>query len=945
MSNAYDLKPWTKVAVPHDDILHGDFDLSSYAANLGQVDQRSDTCPKVYKEPVPFYRATYRTAALDELLHGVASVVAGGAGNRVLQLRTPFGGGKTHTLIALLHLFRGRKTLDAEGLTGETPDPGPTRVGVLPCLDLDAADGRKAGGLHLRTLWGELAFRLGGAEAYEVVRAADEQRACPGGDRLRRLLDRGPTVVLLDEVLVYVEAALGIRVGDSTLGRQTMTFLQKLTEVVRGLRHGAVVYSLQQSVREAVGDEGLLDMLDSLVSRIDAKKEPVVEDDVLRVVQRRLFKELGDPQVREAVADEYGKLHAGYLRQTAQTEADRRVADDEGATLRRRVLDAYPFHPETLDLMYHRWGSLPTYQRTRGALQFLATVVGALWRRGEAAGPLIGPGDVLLDDPLVRNTFFSQVGEREAMKAVLSSDLLGTTARCRRVDASVAEESPAMEAFRPGTRLTRALALFSFGAKPGEDRGVVRQDLLAAVQMPGLTADVLDVTLDGLMDTLLYIHGTGRRYRFEKKPNLNKLVDEEAKKLKPKEVLDRIERQLVSLMGSKTGFVIWPKDSGAVPDRKPRFQVVFLGPKHILETAEESEKLARRWTEMWGNGKRRYRNALAFALPSASAMDSARSEARRLLAVENLVADRRRHGFDDEDVDDLEGREGRAKTGLVSAIRQMYATILLPAAAPKGTQDPLALRRFDIPAHQALGTGVLAGIYTVLENWLFDAATPKKLVGSVRLGDGEVGTRGHWIAGQELEAQFFGSLHFPKLKTLAGLKQTVARGVTRGGFGYVMGATQQDDTLSVFGPDSLTIGETVEAEDMDLSEGSYVISRAFAEALRQQWADEAKTAELPALPKPTEDEPPATTQTTTADEADGEKPPADRKSLRLQFRAKGPQLFKAFAALQVLSNWADERFLADVTIYARSSEPLNVNEYETSVVMALEEEGVDVRDS
>ena len=244
MSKAHDLKPWTKVAVPHDDILHGDFDLSSYAANLGQVDVLADRCPAVYKDPMTFFRSTYRTSALDGLLSGVADVLGGGAGNRVLQLRTPFGGGKTHTLIALRHLFRNRDDLDAEKLAKGIANPGKTRVATLPFLDFDAAAGRDVDGLHIQTVWGELAYRLDGFKGFELVREADAKRVNPGGDVLRKLLDGPPTLLLLDEVLTYVEAALGISVGDTNLGRQTMLFLQFLTEVVRGLPKAAIVYSL-----------------------------------------------------------------------------------------------------------------------------------------------------------------------------------------------------------------------------------------------------------------------------------------------------------------------------------------------------------------------------------------------------------------------------------------------------------------------------------------------------------------------------------------------------------------------------------------------------------------------------------------------------------------------------------------------------------------------------
>ena len=963
MAGAYDLKPWTKVAVPHDDILGGDFDLSSYAANLGQVDDDAPGCPAVYKDPVAFYNATYMTVALDELLRDVANVLGGGAGNRVLQLRTPFGGGKTHTLIALLHMARNRKKLATAGLCDDYPDPGAARVAVLPCLDLDAAGGRQVGEIQVHTLWGELAMRVGGPEGYEIVREADQLRVVPGGNLLRKLLDGRPTLLLLDEVLTYIEASFGVPVsGDTNLGRQTLLFLQYLTEVVRGLPHCAMAYSLQQSVKEAVGDEGLLQTLDGLVSRVDAKKEPVTGDEVLKVVQRRLFQDLGPESTRQAVAKEYGKLLEGFLSQSAQTESETRAARDQGETLQRRILDSYPFHPELLDLMYHRWGSLPSYQRTRGALQFLATTIGALWNKGEGVGPLIGPGDVPLDDNMVRNTFFSQVGEREAMKSVLDSDLLGSSARCKRVDESVSADVPAYQSFRVGTRVTRALALYSFGAKPGEDRGVLRTDLLSAVQVPGVPGDVFDVALQGLTDTLLYIHSSGRRFRFEKRPNLNKLIDDEVRKIEPHEVRDGIKAQFQTFIDSNSGFVIWPETHGHLLDHKARFQVAFLGPEHTLSTPETMENLAFEWTESCGGSKRAYKNAICFALPSAQAVENARLAARKQKAIQSLIDDKARYRFDPEDLDDLKKRKSRSGTDLQAAVRQMYPTLLLPVAAPPEAQDPIRLERFDIQGYQALGSGLLSNIYRVLENWVFKTAVPTKLVSAVHLGAGEVGTPGHWIAGQKLTDGFFGSVQYPKLLTLAGLKHTVAKGVTRGAFGYVMGAAEVDGKLVLDGRDALTIGEDVEADDIDLSAGSFIVSKAQAGALLAEFETVSGGSTGGSGGAGGGSGGGSGGETGGSSGGGGETGggsggsggggagggtgggQSTDRAVELNFRAKGGQLFSAFTALQVLSEMADEEFTAIVRIRARSSSDIDRNLYEMSVLMPLDEEDIEVFD-
>jgi hypothetical protein len=334
---------------------------------------------------------------------------------------------------------------------------------------------------------------------------------------------------------------------------------------------------------------------------------------------------------------------------------------------------------------------------------------------------------------------------------------------------------------------------------------------------------------------------------------------------------------------------------------------------------------------MCGSNKRKYKNALAFALPNPQALDNARAAARRTMAVQALLDDKKRHGFDPEDVKDLEGRRARATTDLVAAIRQMYTTILLPVAAPKNAADPVRLERLEIQPHQALGTaGVLRGMYEAMKNWVFEEAVPGKLVSSVRLGDGEVGSRGHYIAGPELVDQFFGSVHFPKLLTLAGLQATVAKGVERGTFGYVMGVTEAKGTIRLLGPDSLTLGEEVDPEEMDLSAGSYIVSATFAKMLRQSIREPESVYEPPEPPTET----PRPEQPPTSDEEPITKA---LDSVHLQFQVTRGKLFETFQALEYLSEWATDQFTAAVTIYAAGEKPLDRNDYEMHVLGPLEE--------
>ena len=309
----------------------------------------------------------------------------------------------------------------------------------------------------------------------------------PGGERLAALLAGTPTLLLLDELLVYIAKGKGIRVADSTAGQQALLFVQSLSEAVNQQKNAVMVYSLQASVGEAVYEEGLLTALEHIAARVDARREPVSGDEVLKVVQKRLFEHAGDGAVRAEVAAEYAQLLRDELLAQADTDGERREAQAAADTLARRIEESYPFHPELIDLMYQRWGSLPSYQRTRGALQFLATVVHALWNPVGDGGAqaLIGPGDVRLSDDAVRASFFEQVGEATQYAAVVEADFLSANAGTRAVDERIGRESPALRRLRVGSRVATAIALLSFGAREGEERGALEHDVIEASLVPG----------------------------------------------------------------------------------------------------------------------------------------------------------------------------------------------------------------------------------------------------------------------------------------------------------------------------------------------------------------------------------------------------------------------------------------------------------------------------
>lgn len=924
------MKSWTDVARPHDDILAGDLEMAVFAADLGSVVRREGALREVYADPRAFFEATYVTTSMRALLEDVLGALAGQGGDRVLQLRTPFGGGKTHSLLALYHLVTGRDRLAGLEDIESLPSPGPVRVAVLSGVDLDPSSPRSHDGVVAHTLWGELAWQLGGAEVYELLRAQDERGQAPGKDVLARLFPvEEAALLLLDEVLVYVEKAKAVQRGDSTLGAQVLLFLQALTELVGSHPRAAMVYSLQKSVLEAAGDESLLLALDHLVTRVDAKREPVTGDEVMRVVQKRLFSDLGDEVHRLEVARGYAELYGRYRRQLAETEEQRRNADAEAERFAQRILQSYPFHPALLDLMHQRWTTLPTYQRTRGALQFLATIVHALWNADIEPLPLIGPGDVIFDDERVRGAFFSQVGDREGFTGVLERDVTGANAGVKQVDQRIAGDSARLRRLRVGSRVAAATMLYSFGGRTDDERGVLESELIASLLAPDLDRNLLTTALADLREELLFLHHSGRRYRFDKTPNLNQLLANEMDRFTPEEVTAAVRRELEQRIGASRDALLWPVDGAQIPDEEALFRVSYLDPGWASLTREERDARLKELFERRGHGSpRAFRNAIAFALPSGESFEHARQAARRGLAVQSLLKQAKSLNIEREQLDELKERGEAAARDLAATLDRAYELVLLPVPR-QGLEGPFGFEEIDLSARLGLGRLLHDRVLEGLSTHVFETITPEKLAGLLNLGDGDA--KQAFVACPDVVRAAFSYLQFPKLRSDAALRGAIAKGATSGVFGYAAMASAENGRLDVT-PNLMRIARPTSPEEIDLGDGAFVVAAGVA---RQLAATEPAQARDEGTEKDEngKDKEIGGREETTALEG---------KTLHIEIRAGKTDVFDALRILPALSDQADTLDVS-LTIRAEASEAFDRTWVRNAIREPLEEAGIQAR--
>jgi hypothetical protein len=847
---------WKQVVTPHDDIVSGNLSMDTYAVNLGKVVQGDPNTRPIYRDPQLFFGATYLTVALKNILRDVLSVLAGSSGDRVLQLRTPFGGGKTHTLLSLYHITKSRDRLRNLPDLQDLVDPGRVNIAVFSGMETGAADN---GAQRPQTLWGEIAFQLGGPEGYSLVYEQDRQKVAPGAAVISQLIGDRPTLLLLDEVLAYVENARAIGVGESNLGQQTIIFLQRLTEAVAASSHAAMVYSLQDSAQEAGGNQDLLNILGKIVQRLNIVREPVSGDEVLRVVQTRLFADLGPDIDRNSVANAYASSYYRYL-----SGGGARDAQSKADQLRERILNSYPFHPSLLDLMNERWNSLPSYQRTRGALQFLAVVVYTLWKENVQTQPLISPGDVPLSDMFVRTTFLSQVGEHSnsGYDAVIQADILGPQAGAKNVDEAMRRDSPNLASLTPGMRIAITALLYSFDGRGNQERGLFEVELLGFSLLPGspgLDRSVLQTALHDLNDKLLYLHQQSGRYRFETQPNLNKLIIDYSQRWNIDEINTRMHDELDAAIrgpadasGRRPALprdaVIWPEDTANVPDKLPLFQIVYLSPQWLdryLEWAAQ-ERSMRHYIEFCGTGPRSYHNALALAMPERRIIEQGQNSIRLLLTLELLQSQVEQLQMTPQQKSDLAERKKRAEGEIRgSFFSLLYQTVYTPVESDQSGQI-YRLERLEVQSRSADPTKpVHTRIKEALGNHIvFDNLQPGRIVSLSRLNEQEP-VELQFFAVSDLVTGFFGYYKWTHIWNESVIRQAIVKGIKECAFAYVANVRKDAQSRLLLGSattNPIHFGDEIRPDELDMGEGAFLLSAAYAQQLL--------AAQTPPAPEP-----------------------------------------------------------------------------------------------
>jgi len=959
--NTVPITPWVEVVKLHADVLAESFSEDIFALDLGPLADGNKNVPAAYRDPEHFFRVSYLTRGLRSLLQDVLSRLAGGAGNRVLKLMTPFGGGKSHTLAALYHAARNREALDAIPEAAGLPRPGKVRTAVFDGQFFDATNGKAMVGStggppvpRARTMWGWIAWSLGGMKGYEVLRAQDEARVAPGGDDILQLLAEGPNLILLDETLNYLISAGGVKVEQTTLRDETLTFLQRLTVAVGNTTNTALVFSLQSSKRESLEYVNLLQTVDHLAARKDQRREPVEGNEILSVIQRRLLAKLPSDADSAPAASAYQEIVTQMKRAHAHSKAEAQQAEEEGLVLRNRVRASYPFHPALIDLMRERWAAIPDFQRTRGALRFLAACLRACHREGKSRA-VLGPGDVPIHDPEVRLAFFKEVGQQADFQAVLEHDLIGANARAPRIDNRRAKENPSEALRRPATRLATAILMYSFGGlrreggKEGEllPPGITEAELLSVCVGPDLDSTTAQACLKELKEQCLYLHFDGARYCFKKDPNITLLIEQEADIVArdDKRVRTRIKEMIEARLAGHRNAIVWPENPGDIPDRDPCFLVAYLPLEFAGKPRSQQETLAKDMLEKCGEKPRTYRNGVGLAIPTGDQVEILRRSVRYLIAAEGVKGKAKQLNLTDEQKGQLRERESTEAAAAESALLKLYTEVWLPKAEEGGIAiekvaaggRPLQTTLND-KKHAMIHERIVE-LITSVQPRVFGTLAPTKIVELFRLGEGTPPQLG--ITTGDVVNGFYSFLGFPRLLTTAAIRKGIAKGVAEGHFGYVTGPKPGLSAAGKFevAPSKVRFKTPIVENEIDLESGFLMMPQAIPQP--EPVGGIAPPVSVPgtggAIP-PSIGVPGGGTTPTGVPGGGGQVIPptaaAANKTVDLTFSADRNGLFTAWNAI---ANLADLAGKVTVSIHAESDNGFDKAKLQNGVIEPLRE--------
>ncbi|MCA9235611.1 MAG: ATP-binding protein, partial [Planctomycetales bacterium] len=606
-----------------------------------------------------------------------------------------------HSMLALYHLFSGAGAGDLPGVDelineeGLTLPEGVRRSVFVGTQVSPGKPSKKPDGITVRTLWGEIAWQLGGKEAFKMVQEDDKNATNPG-DTLKKLFEKyGPCLILIDEWIAYArQLHTNADLPAGSFDTQ-FTFAQALTEAAKAAKTTLLVVSIPASESphqkpdggathiEIGGEKGFeaLERLKNAIGRVEASWRPASPDEGFEIVRRRLFEPLTNDQsklrdtVARAFVDYYGQQQQEFPSECREAEYE------------RRIQMAYPIHPELFDRLYNDWSTLEKFQRTRGVLRLMATVIHSLWERNDS-NLLILPGAVPIEDPAVQFELTRYLPDQWA--PVIEKDVDGPNSLPLALDREFAGTLGRLSACR---RVSRTIYMGSAPIPKAANRGVDEKHVKLGCVQPGEAVATFGDAIRRLTDRGTYLYVDGKRYWFSTQPTVNRLADDRANQYSDDDIEDEIKRRLKAEAKSRGDFrKVHPcEGSGDIPD-ETESALVILGPEYP-HRSKQSDTAAQREAaailDTRGTSPRNYKNSLVFVAPDANRLRDLAEAVRQWKAWNSICDEQKSLNLDPFQSTQAESKRKTADETVAARIPETFQWLLVPVHRGDDPKAPI----------------------------------------------------------------------------------------------------------------------------------------------------------------------------------------------------------------------------------------------------------------
>ncbi len=698
----------------------------------------------VYSDPEEFFKRTYMTRSLEELLEGTVEILKNGKGGAIFLLTSLFGGGKTHAQICLYHAFTnpGKLRMINEKLSSRIAEAGKPVVVVMDGSRASSVphpnEPYRAEGFTIKTVWGMLAYRLG---AYAKIKHLDNEKApVPDVDLLKAILTvtDEPKLILMDEIVHYVFNMHKSELKD--YGEKVLLFLDFLARAVESTTKTVLVASVQAEYRTVGGEKllfeeevfrGYASKVLAVLSRESTRTVvPVSPDDVVKVLQKRIFKKISEKEASRA----RDRLYAAYRDnpELFGVESDWQFSSSEASRV-ATVKDTYPFHPKYIEVLQEFVTRNKDLQKTRDAVRITRKVVRKFVREGEDA-EFIMPWHIDLRNNDIRSRVLTE--SRREFQDVVNRDMvseegkLGSITECSkpvlalRIATSILLKTYTYETFKEPLKVfpdQKAVALMTYEPETFENEKLQPADIQSV--------------LEEMLGRLPHFTSEDQRYWFTPFPSVIEYVEKRAVEIKGESTLKLYELLKEHVKGSKKyeglltekgkkkgtfehgavfsekntvvmgyGEEVW--ENNEVRDDRPLMRLV------VLVKPEIDEEEVRKIILMRSEGSRRtFRNTIAVVCPKQEAdFESLLLYASKIMAA-NEVMESLAEYYTDKEIRDLQqGKLKRYIQDNEKLLDQQLLTTLTRIAYPVKGKTGDEIRWVNTTAGSSIISQVEAGL-------------------------------------------------------------------------------------------------------------------------------------------------------------------------------------------------------------------------------------------